>query len=148
MTDKQLWTGVALILVAFVGFIFFQKNKPGPYDAFAQCLTDNGVKEYGAYWCPNCQEQKKEFGNSFKYVNYEECALPGGQGQTPECDAAGIQSYPTWEFADGSRVVGLQALRQLSEKSGCSLEGEYTDPSPAELPEENKTEELQATPAP
>ncbi len=145
MTDKQLWTGVVIILIAFVGFIFFQKNKPGPYDAFAQCLTEHGVKEYGAYWCPNCQEQKKEFGNSFEYVNYEECALPGGSGQTQECTAAGIESYPTWEFADGSRRTGLQSLRQLAIKSGCELDGTYNDPN-AEAVEE-LPEQASSTPA-
>ena len=25
-------------------------------DAFAKCLSDNGIKMYGAYWCPHCQK--------------------------------------------------------------------------------------------
>ncbi|MBI2146731.1 hypothetical protein HYU22_05320 [Candidatus Woesearchaeota archaeon] len=63
---------------------------PGKYDAFAQCLTENGVKMYGAYWCPHCLNQKEDFGKSWQYVNYIECSLPGNQGQTEICATAGI----------------------------------------------------------
>jgi thiol-disulfide isomerase/thioredoxin len=34
-------------------------TSPGKYDEFAKCLTDNGAKFYGAFWCPHCQAQKK-----------------------------------------------------------------------------------------
>lgn len=90
-------------------------------DEFAQCLSDANVKMYGAYWCPHCQNQKKEFGSSFEKVDYVECSLPGGSGQTEACNQAGIESYPTWEFGDGSRMTGEVSLQTLAEKSGCSL---------------------------
>lgn len=123
MKDKTLWAGVLIIIIAFVGFIFWQKMKPGEYDVLAQCLTDKGVKEYGAYWCPHCQKQKKDFGNSFRKLTYIECGLPGGSkaGQTLACDQANIKGYPTWVFPDGSRIEGPQALQTLAEKSGCPL---------------------------
>ena len=123
MKDKTLWVGVLVIILAFVGFLVYQRLRPGEYDAFAQCLTDKGVKEYGAYWCPNCQRQKKDFGNSFKKLTYIECALPGGQqaGQTVECTDADVKGYPTWVFPDGNRLQGYQSLSVLAEKSGCPL---------------------------
>lgn len=68
------------------------------YDSFAKCLTDKGVKMYGAYWCSHCQNQKKAFGDSFKYINYIECADPNIKGQLEVCQKEKIEGYPTWEF--------------------------------------------------
>lgn len=91
------------------------------YDNFAKCLADNGVKMYGAYWCPHCNSQKQMLGESWKYVNYIECSLPDSAGQTQDCSDAGIMAYPTWEFKDGTKVEGGLSLEQLSQNSGCSL---------------------------
>lgn len=69
------------------------------YDSFAKCLTEKGVKMYGAYWCGHCANQKKAFGESFKYVNYIECADENNRNiQLEVCVKAGIEGYPTWEF--------------------------------------------------
>lgn len=100
------------------------KPTSGQYNAFAQCLTDKGVKMYGAYWCPHCQDQKKLFGDSFSKVTYVECAIPGdSSGVTKACKDAGIDGYPTWVMPDNSRLTGLQALQTLSDQSGCPLNG-------------------------
>lgn len=113
--------GIAGIAIAgIIVWAVTQKSGPGPADALAQCLTEKGVKMYGAYWCPHCQDQKKAFGNSWQYITYIECALPGGRGQTKECTDAGITGYPTWVFPDGERVGGEQSFSSLAEKSGCS----------------------------
>src|SRR4030067_3694469 len=100
---------IVLVIVAAIGIgVFFlsrQGNQPGPFDALAKCLTEKGVKMYGTWWCPHCQNQKKTFGSSWKYINYVECAI-GQSGQTKECKDAGIQSYPTWNFPDGKRETG------------------------------------------
>jgi len=109
-----------LIFGAAYGYSWWQ-NQPGKYDDFAQCLTDNGVKMYGAYWCPHCLDQKKEFGNSWQYVDYIECSLPNNGGQTQVCDDAGIEGYPTWELGDGTQLSGVQTFETLAEKSGCVL---------------------------
>lgn len=95
----------------------------GASDAFAQCLTDKGVKMYGAYWCPHCINQKELFGGSFDKVQYIECSLPERAGQTQVCADAGINGYPTWEFADGSRVEGEMNLGDLAAKAGCPFGG-------------------------
>lgn len=112
-----------IILLVFALFIIGCGSNT-ELDAFAQCITDSGAKEFGAYWCPNCQQQKAMFGDSWDKIIYIECSLPGKQGQTEICAQAGIESYPTWEFmVDGKkeRQVGKMSLAQLAIKTGCPL---------------------------
>ena len=105
-----------LVLVLIVGAGCKEKVN---YDEFAKCLTSKKVKMYGAYWCPHCAEQKKDFDNSWKYVNYVECAVPGS-GQTEVCLLENIRAYPTWDF-NGERIEGKLSFEVLAEKSGCEL---------------------------
>jgi thiol-disulfide isomerase/thioredoxin len=138
------------IIIALFGYVFFvDAKKPGPYDEFAQCITNSGAKFYGAYWCPHCQKQKAEFGKSAKLLPYIECdtltkeqkdtartqiqqAIADGrlkEDQDPAtvgiatsseaCMINSIKSYPTWIFADGSRVSGEQSFAALAAKTGC-----------------------------
>lgn len=113
------------VAVAAVILIFFvlanNNNETGPYDDFTKCLTEKGVKMYGAYWCPHCLNQKNMFGSGWKYVDYVECSLPNKAGQTEICNKAGIKGYPTWEFANKERIEGEVSFEYLSEKSGCEL---------------------------
>jgi hypothetical protein len=37
------------------------------------------------------------------------------------CKDKKIESYPTWEFADGSRLNGEITLQQLADKTSCLL---------------------------
>jgi thiol-disulfide isomerase/thioredoxin len=131
--QKTIFFSVLGVLVAgliIIGFV--QSNQgpsdPGKYDEFAMCLKDKGATFFGAFWCPHCQAQKKLFGNSVKKLPYVECSTPNGQAQTQICIDKGIESYPTWEFADGSRLNGEIALDKLAEKTGCVLP---SDESPA-----------------
>ena len=94
---------------------------PGELDAFARCISDSGAKFYGASWCPHCQTQKELFGKSAKLIPYVECSVPGGQGASYLCRNAKVESYPTWVFADGSRVSGAQTLEYLAEKTACTI---------------------------
>ncbi len=96
-------------------------NNDGKYDTFATCLKDQGAKFYGAFWCPHCQAQKKLFGSSVKLLPYVECSTASGTGQTQVCIDNKVASYPTWEFADGSRLTGEIPLTQLAEKTSCTL---------------------------
>lgn len=114
--------GAIIILVVLGAYAYsVWQDQPGKYDDFAQCLTDSGAKMYGAYWCSHCNAQKQLFGKSFSYVNYIECSLPNQAGQTEFCNEAGIESYPTWEFGDESRVSGEQSLENLAARTGCVL---------------------------
>jgi thiol-disulfide isomerase/thioredoxin len=116
--------GIVVVAVVGIGgfFIYRSTGGPGPYDEFAQCLTDKGVKFYGAFWCPHCQAQKKLFAQSAKKLPYIECSTANGSGQLPVCKDAGIQSYPTWEFPDGSRKTGEQTFAELAAASSCPLQ--------------------------
>jgi|SRR3989344_4741524 len=93
----------------------------GEYDAFAQCLKDKEAIFYGAFWCPHCQAQKKLFGTSARLLPYVECSTLDAKGQTQICIDKKISGYPTWDFADGSRLSGEISLAQLSEKTSCAL---------------------------
>ena len=114
--------GVSLILVVslLIFFVSSAGSKPGPYDTFAQCLTEKDVVMYGAYWCPHCANQKKMFGSSFKYVTYVECDSKGKDAQPELCLQKGVESYPTWEI-NGAMQSGEIPLPVLAEKSGCLL---------------------------
>ena len=116
---KAFWWGIGFIVV--VALVWYFSSRPGKYDNFAQCLTDEGVKMYGAYWCPHCQAQKKLFGASWKFIDYIECATPGTDTPKPVCVVAGIKSYPTWEFGADRKVSGELTLEQLASFSGCEL---------------------------
>jgi hypothetical protein len=100
----------------------------GKYDDFTMCLKDKGATFYGAFWCPHCQATKKLFGSSAKLLPYVECSTPNGQAQLPICIEKEIASYPTWEFADGTRMTGELTLQQLADKTSCALPVEETTP--------------------
>lgn len=116
-----VWIIVGCIIIAGIAIIIFAKRKPGALDDFARCLTEKGAVFYGAFWCPHCQNQKKIFGSSEKYLSYVECSTVDGNGQLPACIEKKIEGYPTWEFSDGSRESGELSLDRLSEKTGCLL---------------------------
>jgi len=89
-------------------------GQQSPKAELAQCLTQNGVKMYGAYWCGHCANQKALFGNAFEYVDYVECT-----DEQATCQAAGITGYPTW-IINGQKYPGEQSLERLAELSGCT----------------------------
>jgi hypothetical protein len=111
-----------LIVVAFAAAYYFLWHRHNSrLDAFAKCLTAKQAKMYGAFWCPHCEEQKDKFGSSFQYAPYVECGIKGSKGIEPVCTQAGIKRFPTWIFADGTRVEGEHELNFLGEQTGCSL---------------------------
>jgi len=118
---KIFWLGLAILVVAGVVLSFFVKQTPGRLDTFAQCIKDSGTTYYGAFWCPNCQAQNKMFGKSKPLLPYVECSTPDGRDQLQVCKDKSITNYPTWEFPDGSRLIGVQQLQVLGEKTSCAL---------------------------
>lgn len=139
MEEKNIIGGVVVLLLA-VGAILFAvsggstattvQDKVAPQGALelAQCLKDNGVTFFGAFWCPHCKKQKEEFGSAVSALPYVECSEPDGQTQTAVCKAKKIEGYPTWEFKDGRRVTGEQSFEKLAALSRCPLNGVVPPP--------------------
>ena len=118
--NKVLSYIVVLVLLtsAFLGGRYYRNHK---YDSFAKCLANKQARMYGLYWCPHCADQKAEFGSSFRYVPYVECAIRGSHEMAPECKAAGVKLFPSWQFGGDPPKEGVLSLQALSEKTGCSL---------------------------
>lgn len=117
---------ITLAVIALVVFLYVNSGgdnkQSGPdLSGFASCLADKGVIFYGAFWCPHCQAQKALFGNAVKKLPYVECSTPDGNSELAYCVDKNIRGYPTWTFADGSRLEEVLSLETLSEKSGCAL---------------------------
>lgn len=112
----------ALVGAGLIGTaIYHEQYAPGPLDGFASCLKDKGAVFYGAFWCPHCQNEKSLFGRSARLLPYVECSTPDGQGQLDICKQKKVETYPTWEFSDGTRETGEVPLATLADKTGCVL---------------------------
>lgn len=116
--QKFIFPVVILGAIIFGSFFFRDRssNEPAPLDTFAECLSEKGAVMYGADWCPHCQNEKKSFGRSFRFINYVECP-----DDPKRCLAMGIGGYPTWIFPDGRKLEGEQGTEKLSQESGCPL---------------------------
>lgn len=135
---------ILVILIAATMLLAGCSNSDSGYtreqlDSLANCLADKNVKEYGAFWCPNCAKQEKMFGSSHEILRdrkvYVECdprcildengklpvACRGIEGMAEECLDKGIDKYPTWDFPNGDRLIGVQEFNILAEKAGCVL---------------------------
>jgi hypothetical protein len=126
-TSSRNWGRIAiygvLIVAAFgLAYYLYHRNQH-QNDAFAHCLGARGVKMYGAYWCPHCQEQKEKFGASFEYAPYVECGVKGDpRAQSQVCKDENVKHYPTWQFPPtGERVERIFTLEELSDRTGCAL---------------------------
>ncbi|MBN1494176.1 hypothetical protein JW911_00360 [Candidatus Peregrinibacteria bacterium] len=94
------------------------------YTNLAKCLTEKGAKMYGAVTCSHCNNQKKAFGEAFKYIKYYECDPRTNLEDAKQCIEDGIQAYPTWRFSDGSEVLGAHTPEALGLRVGCEMPGE------------------------
>jgi hypothetical protein len=109
----------ALFAGAYLAGRYYKNHK---YDSFAKCIATRNAKMYGLYWCSHCADQKREFGSSFHYVPYVECASENDPHElTPTCKAAGVKLFPSWQFGSEPPKEGVLSLQELSQKTGCSL---------------------------
>jgi hypothetical protein len=109
----------ALFVGAYLAGRYYENHK---YGSFARCLATRNARMYGLYWCPHCADQKREFGSSFHYVPYIECASENDPHElTPACKAAGVKLFPSWQFGAEPPKEGVLTLQELSQKTGCSL---------------------------
>jgi len=109
------WSIIIIALALTTLFAYQLWPRPDPQESFAQCLTEKGAVMYGTDWCGHCQAQKRMFGDSFKEVTFVNCDY------SKACAAANITGYPTWVFADGSRLEGQVSLETLAQKTGCTI---------------------------
>ena len=113
----------AVIVIAALHAQASERTARGPEDPYlrglAERLDDSGARFYGASWCPHCQEQKAMFGASQERLPYVECSPSGPRGAVASsCVGAGVRTYPTWIFSDGSRVTAVMSLRELADRVG------------------------------
>jgi len=121
-TKFILFIVLIVIAVTIFGVLTGSKTeKAGQYDNFAQCIKNSGAEFYGTFWCSHCKKQKEEFGSSKDYLPYIECSTEDGKEQLQICKDKGIEGYPTWIFADGTRLSGEQSFETLAEKTKCEL---------------------------
>ena len=121
LTSNQAF--VALLIVVAIATLCVPAGsaESNDLDTFAQCLAAKKATMYGSFLCPHCDDQKRLLGSSFRYVPYVECSIRGSRQMTFPCMAAQIRFTPTWIFANGDRLTGVQPLKTLAEKTGCSL---------------------------
>ncbi len=112
-----------VIAILHANYVAPEAQPTGPEDpqvrALAEFLADEGARFYGASWCPHCQEQKRLFGASASRLPYIECSPAGpNTPQAPSCNAAGVQTYPTWVIKGRATVGEVLSLGQLASAVG------------------------------
>jgi len=107
------------VITLFAGCDNQEEKKDGKYAQLAQCLTEKGVKMYGAFWCPHCNDQKKIFGDDWQYIVYIECDERGENANRQACVDAGVGSYPTWVLPGQDPIVGAATPEELAKKVNC-----------------------------
>lgn len=88
--------------------------------AFAKALADAGVKYYGAAWCPACTEQSQLLEDGGRFLPFIEVTR-SDRTINAVGTAAGVTTFPTWEFPDGTRATGVQSVQTLSQRSGVAI---------------------------
>ncbi|MHC5861410.1 thioredoxin domain-containing protein [Nostoc sp.] len=85
--------------------------------ALAQHLVNIGAKEYVAWWCPHCHEQKLLFGKEAYQIISDsikvECDKRGLNAHPDWCKAAKVTGFPTWVI-NGHQYSGVQNLKELA----------------------------------
>jgi hypothetical protein len=123
MQDKKqtIVSVIVLIIVAGLiwGFASFNTEKEvvdESMEVFAKCVADKGLTMYGAEWCGHCANERKAFGDAFKFISYVEC---------PEniqlCTEKQINGYPTWIDGAGQKYEGAIGIKGIAQVSGCPL---------------------------
>lgn len=112
-----------------------ESSNPTSLGEFAQALAEEGVRFFGAFWCPHCNRQKELFGDDENLLPFIEVtegdpavlgsvvlnAVGRGEDLTLNPTGRAVNSFPTWEFQDGTRLEGFQTLATLSQFSGIPL---------------------------
>lgn len=115
---------IALLHIYYSGL--FQPAEDPKLKALAMHLEETDAKFYGAYWCPNCQDQKELFGASADRLPYIECTPDGRNGVMAfVCVVKDIQGYPTW-IINGQRYRGVLQPQELARYSDFEWDRDYS----------------------
>ncbi len=87
---------------------------------FAVALDEAGVVFFGSHACVACARQKALFGDGADSLPHVEVTNPDGSLNQIGIDN-NITSTPTWDFPDGTRLLGFLTLTELSAASGIPL---------------------------
>ena len=100
----------------------------------AAAIADSGAMFFGAGWCPACTEQKELFGDGAQLLPFVEVTNPDRTlNQIGEDND--VEALPTWVFADGTRLEGMQPLQVLAAAAGVEQQVSET-PFLAEIPDD------------
>jgi len=110
---------VAIVLISVIG-VTYTGNMVGTVpneklDEIAKCITKRGAVLYITSNCGSCDEQKKEFGNSFRFLNYVDCSE-----HEDLCLIAGIEGYPTWRV-NNVNYPGVRSPGEMAYITGCQF---------------------------
>lgn len=87
---------------------------------FARELANSGTIFYGAGWCPACTLQKELFEDGGSLLPFIEVTNPD-RSLNSIGTQAGLDTFPTWEFPNGSQLKGVQTIETLSQMSGVPI---------------------------
>ncbi|PAY18085.1 hypothetical protein CKO51_19035 [Rhodopirellula sp. SM50] len=89
-----------------------------PYNLvqFAKDLKAAGVVLYGAAWCPTCTQQAELFEDGANELPFVEVTRPD-RSISQLAIEKNITAFPTWDFPDGSRAIGIRSLDEISSRS-------------------------------
>ena len=99
--------------------------------AFAQALNESGATFFGAEWSEASTAQRELFEDGSQVLNFVELTTPFRTSNSIATENG--LSGETWEFGNGTRVIGTLSLEQISEASGVVIPTSDT-PTFAEIP--------------
>ena len=82
------------------------------YDSFAKCLAAKQAKNVWPVLVSALRRAKGNVWRRFHYVPYVECAMKGNPDElAPECKAAGVKLFPSWQFGSNAPTEGVLLAR-------------------------------------
>jgi len=123
MEDKNKVIITFVILIFLIVFLYFFSDwfsrttgfgiQEDPDVSLAKCLSQKGIKLYGAKACSDCEKQIQLFGTSaFEHITYIVC-----NGERGICQE--ILSVPVWDI-NGTFYYGIKSTNILRSLSGCN----------------------------
>lgn len=122
MTFREIGRrGAAMAGIGLVFVLVGTQPAAAGFGLFADCIRNSGAVFYDAHWCVNCVNQRRMFRGYANRLKIVSC-YPEGDSKNIRrvCEDAGVKSFPTWIFADGTRRSGGLSLEELADRTGCA----------------------------